>query len=121
MASADSSPWRAHLHALLATLPAGPSATYPDGVPFIDAISHGSMSVELFQPKGEDLQQPHDQDELYVVVAGRASFERDGERVECASGDALFVPAGMRHRFHDMEDDFATWVIFWGPLGGDTP
>lgn len=115
----DSSPWRANLQALLGELPAGPSGTFPEGVPFIDAMNHHSMSVELFQPEGEDVQQPHDQDELYVVVAGRAVFERDGEHVECASGDVLFVPAGMRHRFHEMEDEFATWVIFWGPLGGE--
>jgi mannose-6-phosphate isomerase-like protein (cupin superfamily) len=36
-----------------------------------------------------------------------------GERFSCAVGDALFVPAQVEHRFENMSDDFATWVIFF--------
>jgi len=31
----------------------------------------------------------------------------------------LFVPARVEHRFEEFSDDFATWVIFWGPKGGE--
>jgi hypothetical protein len=31
----------------------------------------------------------------------------------------LFVPAGVEHRFEDFSDDFAVWVVFWGPDGGE--
>jgi len=31
----------------------------------------------------------------------------------------LFVPAGVEHRFENFSDDFATWVIFYGPEGGE--
>ena len=31
----------------------------------------------------------------------------------------LFVEAGVDHRFVDFSDDFETWVIFWGPDGGE--
>jgi uncharacterized protein YjlB len=31
----------------------------------------------------------------------------------------LFVPAGTTHRFEDFSADFATWVVFWGPQGGE--
>jgi hypothetical protein len=27
----------------------------------------------------------------------------------------------MPHRFEDFTDDFATWVIFYGPEGGERP
>lgn len=39
--------------------------------------------------------------------------------VELAAGDAVFVPAGARHRFHSFSAGFATWVIFWGRKGGE--
>ena len=32
---------------------------------------------------------------------------------------ALFVPAGVVHRFEDFGDDFATWVFFYGPQDGE--
>jgi hypothetical protein len=39
--------------------------------------------------------------------------------VAFGSGDMLFVPARMEHRFEDFSDDFATWVMFYGPAGGE--
>lgn len=32
----------------------------------------------------------------------------------------MFVPAGMTHRFEDFSADFVTWVVFWGPEGGES-
>ena len=44
----------------------------------------------------------------------------DGEeRHPFNAGDLLFVPAGVVHRFEDFSDDFSTWVIFYGPEGGE--
>ena len=91
----------------------------PHGACFTEAFRHGSMSVELYAPRGLDPQQPHRQDELYVVLSGTGTFFRDGERVPFGPGDVLFVPAGMVHRFETFTDDFQTWVIFWGPDGGE--
>ena len=58
-------------------------------------------------------------DEVYVVIAGRGKFLCDGETREFAPGELLFVPAGVVHRFLDFSDDFAAWVIFYGPEGGE--
>lgn len=101
------------------TLPGPPTPEYPDGEPFAELLRHGTMSLELYAPVGRDLQQPHDQDELYIVVAGTARFVRGADTVDVAVHDVLFVPAGMEHRFVDFSDDFATWVVFWGPTGGE--
>ncbi len=38
---------------------------------------------------------------------------------ECAPGELPFVPAGIEHRFLDFSDDFITWVLFYGPEGGE--
>ena len=80
---------------------------------------HGSLEVRWYAPRGSDPQTPHERDEIYVVASGRAAFVRGGERVAVAQNDALFVPAGMEHRFEEMSPDFATWVMFYGPAGGE--
>jgi len=108
-----------HLHAL----PQPPDGRYLIGTPFIRALSHGSMSVELFAPStsgiGRDIQQPHTQDELYVVQCGTSSFWLDGQRLEVQTGDVLFVSAGKEHHFDHFSQDFASWVVFYGPQGGE--
>lgn len=110
---------KASLDALLGTVPQPGSAQWPEGIPFARAMAHGTMSVEVFAPLGVDHQQPHDQDEIYIVVRGQSGFERNGERLSVQAGDCLFVPAGMPHRFVDIGPDFVTWVVFWGPMGGE--
>ena len=40
-------------------------------------------------------------------------------RAAFGPGDLIFVEAGAAHRFEAFEEDFATWVIFWGPKGGE--
>ena len=104
---------------LLASLPRAGSDKWPGGEPFADALAHGTMSVEVFAPRGKDAQEPHTQDELYFVVSGTAQFIHEAKRLSVASGDALFVPAADRHHFEEMSGDFVTWVVFWGPQGGE--
>lgn len=114
---------KADFQDLMQALPQAPGGCYPLGTPFIRALAHGSMSVELFAPStsqlDQDIQQPHTLDELYVVQRGRSGFWLNGERCEVQSGDVLFVPAGAHHRFEDFSQDFVTWVVFYGPQGGE--
>lgn len=86
---------------------------------FTTVMRYGTMSVEYYAPKIKDLQTPHLQDELYIIISGKSIFMRDDKQVRCMSGDVLFVPAGVKHRFENFTDDFATWVIFYGPEGGE--
>ena len=86
---------------------------------YVELLEHGSMSVELYKPVGTDPQQPHDQDELYVVASGSGYFVNGADRHAFETGEVLFVRAGVEHRFEDFSDDFATWVIFYGPQGGE--
>ena len=87
--------------------------------PFTVMMKHGTMSVEYFAPLKIDTQNPHQQDELYIIARGHGQLNRNGESIECKAGDILFVPAKMDHRFENFSDDFATWVIFYGPNGGE--
>jgi mannose-6-phosphate isomerase-like protein (cupin superfamily) len=86
---------------------------------FAAVFAHGSLEVEIYAPRGVDSQQPHTRDEVYVVVAGRGKFFCDGETRDFGPGELLFVPAGMEHRFIDFSDDLVTWVLFYGPEGGE--
>jgi mannose-6-phosphate isomerase-like protein (cupin superfamily) len=53
------------------------------------------------------------------VISGNGEFVLEDVRMSFAPGTALFVPAGKSHRFENFTPDFATWVVFWGPEGGE--
>ena len=87
--------------------------------PFAVMMKHGNMTIEYFAPQEVDTQTPHKQDEIYVIIKGHSTFYRNGERISCKKNDILFVPARMEHYFENFSDDFATWVIVYGPDGGE--
>jgi len=91
----------------------------PQGRRSAEILRSGSLEVRWYAPRGSDPQTPHDRNEVYVIAAGRAAFVRGTERVAVGANDLLFVPAGMEHRFEEMSGDFATWVLFHGPVGGE--
>ena len=90
-----------------------------DGKLYAELFRHGTLAVEIYAPRGVDLQQPHTRDELYIVAAGHGSFFVEGKRFEFSPGDALFAAAGEVHRFEDFTDDLLVWVVFYGPEGGE--
>ena len=92
----------------------------PRGEPFAVVFEHGTLSVEIFAPRGADTQQPHSRDEVYVVARGSGEFLSDGARQQVSAGDFLFAPARLPHRFENFSDDFAVWVFFYGPEGGES-
>ena len=90
-----------------------------DTKPYEVAMRHGSMHVGLYVPRDRDPQQPHEQDEVYVVMRGQGMFLCGDSERPFNKGDVMFVPAGMVHRFVDFTDDFTAWVVFYGPGGGE--
>jgi mannose-6-phosphate isomerase-like protein (cupin superfamily) len=78
-------------------------------------IVHSSPGLEigvyvLVAPE-PDRQQPHDDDEIYIVLEGSGVLDVESERVELREGHALFVPAGAEHRFSGYEH-LSLLVIF---------
>lgn len=105
----------------LAKLPLPATKKWPDGVWDIEAFSHGTLSLLLFSPKGQDYQTPHDQDEIYIAVNGHGVLEVEGVSFPFAEGDTLFVKAGDQHRFLEFSEDIKLWVVLYGPKGGEQP
>jgi mannose-6-phosphate isomerase-like protein (cupin superfamily) len=81
---------------------------------------HESPGVEvgvyvLVAPE-PDRQQPHADDEVYVVLEGRGVLTVEGEEFPLNEGDAIFVPAGAVHQFTGYEQ-LSVLVIFAKPQG----
>ena len=103
----------------LAHLPGPPNALWPQGARSASLFTHGTLELKLYAPTGHDPQEPHPCDEVYVIARGQGKFDNGGTVDAFEQGDVLFVPAGRAHRFFDFSADFATWVVFYGPQGGE--
>lgn len=86
---------------------------------FAVLFEHGSMRGIIFGPDEIDGQEPHIQDEIYLVMRGSGEFELEDKVVQVGVGDFLFVPAGSTHRFRNCTADILLWVILYGPEGGE--
>lgn len=77
---------------------------------------NGSLSITVARwPVGSiDDQTPHTEDEVYHVVAGRATLVVDGARRPVAAGSVAYVAAGVEHRFVDIDEDLEV-LVFWSP------
>jgi mannose-6-phosphate isomerase-like protein (cupin superfamily) len=92
----------------LFALPDGKAMHYAEHLR-VPALSVGTYSMAA---GGTDPQSPHTEDEIYVVVSGRASFTGGGSTVPVASGTILYVPAHEEHRFHDVMEPLTVLVLF---------
>jgi mannose-6-phosphate isomerase-like protein (cupin superfamily) len=78
-------------------------------------VVHESPGIEigvyvLVAPE-PDRQQPHDDDEVYVVLEGYGTLDVEGTSVELREGHAVFVAAGAEHRFSGYEH-LSVLVVF---------
>jgi len=103
----------------LSKLPLEATEKWPEGVWDVEALKHGTMSLILFAPQGNDYQTPHSQDELYFVIEGTGVLEVEGKEIPFDQGDALFVKAGENHRFSEFSKGIKMWAVFWGDKGGE--
>jgi mannose-6-phosphate isomerase-like protein (cupin superfamily) len=75
-----------------------------------------NLSCAIYRlPAGsKDMQAPHLEDEIYVVLDGRARLRVDEEERDVGAGMVLFVGATTDHSFFDIEEDLTLLAIF-GP------
>jgi mannose-6-phosphate isomerase-like protein (cupin superfamily) len=87
---------------------------YRGGASWIEHLRVPDLSVGTYclPAGGTDEQEPHTEDEIYVVIAGRATLVSGGEEAEVRPGSVMYVPAGEVHRFTDIAEDLAVLVVF---------
>lgn len=85
--------------------------------PWLEFLRVADLSAGLYHlgAGADDRQQPHTEDEIYVVMAGRARFEAGSGTTEVSTGSVLYVPAGEPHRFRDIREDLTVLVLFAPP------
>lgn len=98
---------RISLEQALAGIPA-------EGEPFYQVLKEPHMRAVIYTPRQVDTQEPHLEDEVYLVVQGRAVLEVGSATYPCRPGDLLYVEARTEHHFRDFSDDFTVWAVF-GP------
>ena len=96
------------------------SALKRSGNLFAELFRDKNITVEIYKPERMDLQAPHDRNELYMIISGSGNFRMNDEVSQFKTGDLLIVPQGAIHRFENFTEDFATWVIFYGPRKVET-
>lgn len=90
---------------------------------YVDQLTTESLSVGTYSIPvgGVDDQQPHREDEIYVVTTGRATLVTPSRTELIGPGDVLFVPAEEPHRFVDVTEDLALLVFFAPAYTGRHP
>ena len=87
---------------------------------FVEHFRAANLSTGTYSlPAGAvDDQQPHGQDEVYFVTAGRARIITDSGQANVSPGDLIYVPAYEPHRFVDISEDLSLLVVFAPPYTG---
>jgi len=76
-----------------------------------------SMGIYRLKTGQRDQQQPHGEDEVYYVVAGKARFRSGEQQMEVGPGTLIFVERLAEHRFFDIAEDLTVLVFFAPPEG----
>jgi len=82
--------------------------------PYLEFLRVPSLSCGIFTLKAgsTDMQHPHDEDEVYYVVSGRARMRVEGEERAVRPGSILYVRATAEHSFFEIEEDMTLLVFF---------
>jgi mannose-6-phosphate isomerase-like protein (cupin superfamily) len=84
------------------------------GKPYFEFLHVPAMSAGVYAlpAEGKDLQSPHQEDELYYVVRGRARMRVASEDHDVSEGSVIFVAAGAQHHFHEIKEELVVLVFF---------
>jgi mannose-6-phosphate isomerase-like protein (cupin superfamily) len=75
----------------------------------VPAMSAGVYTLAV---GAADPQLPHHEDELYVVMAGRAQLRVGADDFPVAAGSVCYVPGEEAHRFHSITEELRVLVLF---------
>jgi mannose-6-phosphate isomerase-like protein (cupin superfamily) len=92
----------------------------PKGEQGAKVLSRGTLDLKLNVLLPPNAKATHEQDEIYIVLAGRGVFVHNGVRDRVEQGDFLFIAAGIEHYFEDFTE-LTLWRIYYGVSGGEIP
>jgi mannose-6-phosphate isomerase-like protein (cupin superfamily) len=87
----------------------------PEGRASAEAFIDGQLEVRFAATSARGMQVPHERDEFYIVAAGTGRYRIDDTEIAIGPGDLLFAAARAEHGFVERDDDFAEWIVFYGP------
>jgi mannose-6-phosphate isomerase-like protein (cupin superfamily) len=89
-------------------------ARQASGELYREFLREPSMSLGLYvlEAGGEDPQWPHAEDEVYYVIAGRATVRVGDEQRPVGPGSVVFVGKHVEHRFHTIVERLELLVVF---------
>jgi mannose-6-phosphate isomerase-like protein (cupin superfamily) len=74
------------------------------GKPYLEFLREHAISM--------DLQQPHTEDEVYIVLEGLAQIQIGDQDFSVKTCDSIFMPALNEHRFHSILENLRVIVVF---------
>lgn len=85
-----------------------------DPVEYLEFLKVPRLSCGIYHLAvgGTDTQLPHEEDEIYYVIAGRATFRTDAGEENITTGSVLYVAASAEHRFVDVREELTLLVFF---------
>lgn len=75
-------------------------------------VSAMSAGIYVLSAGATDQQTPHQEDEIYYVVRGKAKMRLGREERSIREGDVIFVEKTLEHRFFDIAEELVLLVIF---------
>ncbi|NCA70603.1 MAG: cupin domain-containing protein [Sphingobacteriia bacterium] len=77
-----------------------------------------SLSCSIYHlPAGSsDMAKAHEEDELYLVLSGRARLRVGDSDHAVVQGTLMYVQAACDHVFFDVEEDLTVLVFFGSPV-----
>lgn len=85
-----------------------------DPVEYLEFLRVPALSCGLYAlaAGSTDMQSPHDEDEVYVVLTGKARMRLGDEERSVGPGSLLYISATTEHSFFEIEEDMTLLVFF---------
>lgn len=85
-----------------------------DAVEYVEFLNVPALNCGVYSlaAGSTDMQAPHDEDEVYVVLSGKARMRLGNEDRSIGPGSLLYVGASTEHSFFEIEEDMTLLVMF---------
>ena len=85
-----------------------------DAVEYLEFLNVPALNCGVYSlaAGSTDMQAPHDEDEVYLVLSGKACMRLGNEDRNIGPGSLLYVGASTEHSFFEIEEDMTLLVMF---------